>query len=204
MGLLDEAVSEIASNRGLRLTWYAVILIFGVMAVLTVVFYNSLTSSYLGQSLLNETQHLRQIASYVNVTPYLYPLLPVIIFAKNSLTDLLAYVFLVTVIIPIGIIAFNGGLVGFVTVFALPQHGNALVEFYLLAPHGVIEIPAFSLTVASISLLRRGVGDMYVKGFALLLMSLLMLVIAAIFESSVTILAGSIISALTVHTAGAA
>ena len=199
MGLLDEAVTEIASNRGLRITWYAVIVLFGVMAVLVVAFYNNLMSGYVGQYLLNETQQLKQLAGYVNVTPYLYALLPLLIFVKNSITDLLAYVFLITFIVPIGIIAFNGGLVGFVTAFTMPQHSNALVEFYLLAPHGVIEIPAFSLTVASMALIRKGVGNMYVRGFELFLMSLLMLAVAAIFESSVTIAVGSLVYILTAH-----
>ncbi|ESQ23334.1 MAG: hypothetical protein MGAcid_01040 [uncultured Acidilobus sp. MG] len=48
MGLLDDAVLEIASNRSLRLAWYLLIVVFGVSAVLVAVFYNSLQSSVLG------------------------------------------------------------------------------------------------------------------------------------------------------------
>jgi hypothetical protein len=48
LGLLDDAVLEIASNRSLRLAWYLLIVVFGVSAVLVAVFYNSLQSSVLG------------------------------------------------------------------------------------------------------------------------------------------------------------
>ncbi len=202
MGLLDEAVLEIASNRNMRFTWYAVIVVFGVSAILAVVFYRNIASSLLGQYFINETQQIKQLANYVNVTGPLYVVLPVIIFAKNSLTDLIAYGLLVTLVAPIGVIIFNGGFLGFVTAITLPYHGNVLVEFYLLAPHGVIEIPAFSLTVASISLLRKGVDYMYFKGFSLFLVSLVMLLVAAVFESTVTIGAGALVGLITSHAMG--
>ena len=197
LGLLDDAIDEIASDRGLRITWYVMIVVFGLSALLVAMFYNAIISSFTGQLLLNQTQQIRQIAAYVKMTGWTYAALPIIIFLKNSLTDLLVYSLLVTLVIPVAVLIFNGGLVGFVTELTLPVHGNPLVIFYLLAPHGVIEIPAFTLTAASLSLIRRGVGSMYSKGFALLVLSISMLVIAAIVESTLTLGSGALVNILT-------
>ncbi|MGC9072114.1 MAG: stage II sporulation protein M [Acidilobus sp.] len=197
MGLLDDAIDEIAINRRLRLTWYLLIVVFGLSAAFVVAFYKDIMSTALGQYFVNQTQQIRQIASYVNVSTGTYAFLPAIIFAKNSLTDVLVYALLVTLVFPIIVLIFNGGLVGFVSVLTLPEHGNSLVIFYLLAPHGVIEIPAFALTAASMSLLRKGVGSMYSKGFGLLALSVFMLIVAAIVESTLTPAAGALVGLLT-------
>jgi len=73
LGLLDDAVLEIASNRSLRLVWYLLIVVFGVSAVLVAVFYNSLQSSVLGSYMANETQQIKEVAGYFSNSSSLYP-----------------------------------------------------------------------------------------------------------------------------------
>jgi stage II sporulation protein M len=203
MGFLDDAVDEIAQDSLYRRAWYAFIVLFGVVAMLVATFYNKIVSGYLGQYLLNETQSIRSIASFANTSgPYFYAALPGIIFAKNSLTDIIDYALLITIVFPFFVIVLNGGLVGFVSVYTLPLHGNALAIFYFLAPHGVIEIPAFSLVASSMVLFfKRGIGRTYALAFSLLVLSVLLLVVAAIMESSVTLVVGSLVQALTNRTA---
>lgn len=205
MGLLDDALDELAGDDTYRRAWYLFIAVFGLVAVLVATFYREIISSYLGQYLLNQTQSIRSIVSFVNTSsPYFYAALPGIIFAKNSLTDIMDFVLMITIVFPIFVIILNGGLVGFVSVYTLPIHGNSLVIFYFLAPHGVIEIPAFSLVASSMILIfRRGLSKAYSIAFSLLALSVLMLVVAALTESSITILAGSFVQALTNATAGA-
>jgi stage II sporulation protein M len=203
LGLLDDAVLEIASNRSLRLVWYLLIVVFGVSAVLVAVFYNSLQSSVLGSYMANETQQIKEVAGYFSNSSSLYALLPVIIYANNSLKDVIMYALLIVLVFPPLVLIINGGLVGYVSMLTLPIHGNSLVVFYYLVPHGVIEIPAFSLTAASIVLIRRGVGAMYYRAFPLLVLSLTLLIVAAIVESTVTPGAAYLVRLLTNQSAGA-
>ncbi|ADL18561.1 hypothetical protein ASAC_0153 [Acidilobus saccharovorans 345-15] len=205
MGLLDDALDELAGDSTYRRAWYLFIIAFGVVAILVATFYKEIVSSYVGQYLLNQTQSIRSIVSFVNTSsPYFYAALPGIIFAKNSLTDIMDFVLMITMVFPIFVVVLNGGLVGFVSVYTLPIHGSSLAIFYFLAPHGVIEIPAFSLVASSMVLIfKRGLSKAYSVAFSMLVLSVLLLVVAALMESSVTILTGSFVQALTNATVGA-
>ena len=196
MGLLDEAVDEIAGDPELRRAWYLMIILFGALAVAVSAAYGYITKTYAGQVLLNELQQLKEVVEYTNSSNVPFVTLFAVIFANNSLKDVLDYALLVTLVFPFLFLALNGALVGFVAQYALPLHGTAVAIFYYLVPHGVIEIPAFSLVAASFVLIRRGVGVMYEKAFALLALSVLMLLVAAAVESGITPLVGSLVSHL--------
>lgn len=198
MGLVEDAIDEVASNKYIRYVWYLLILGLGITAIAVSALYNYIVSSPLGSYLLNELGSLRNTVGFVNTTAYSYALLPEVIYLNNSRVDLINFVLLLTMVIPVVIIdVLNGGLVGFVSMYRLPALKNALVVFYLLSPHGVVEIPAFALVASSIVTIKYGVRRMYYIAFALLLMSLLMLFVAALVESTITPLAGGLVQSLT-------
>ncbi len=190
MSLLDEVIDYIVSSRELRLAWYLLVAAMGAIAVATAAAYPEIARTALGRMLLNAINEIRQEFGTVNVDSY-YAL--ALIFSHNAAVDVVDYSLLALLVTPAIYAVINGLLVGLVVVYMLPVHGSALVEFYLLAPHGVIEVPAFALVGASVALIRKGLGQVYYVGLKLLVLSLILLAIAATIESSITPLAGYLV-----------
>ncbi|AFZ70855.1 uncharacterized membrane protein [Caldisphaera lagunensis DSM 15908] len=184
MGIIDDAVDLMINEKSLRRTWITLIALFGIVGIIIILSYNAIMQSFVGQYLQSQESGIRQIAQSFGLGNSYY-LLPFIIFGNNVKTAIITWVSSLTIVIPILIVAVNGGLVGFVLPGAYPN--PPLVLFYLLVPHGVIEIPSVTLVSSVfILLISKGPVKMYKNSIGLLLISAIMLAVAAFIESFLT------------------
>ncbi|MCE4607719.1 MAG: stage II sporulation protein M [Caldisphaeraceae archaeon] len=142
--------------------------------------------SFVGQYLQSQSSQIKEIAKSYGKNPFL---LPFIIFGNNLKTVVLTWAFSITIIVPILIVGFNGGLVGFILPLALKINPSypTIVLFYLLVPHGSIEIPAITLVASSfILMVKKGPAGMYKRSLGLLFLSIILLAVAAVIESFIT------------------
>ncbi len=184
MGIIDDAIDLLINEKSLRRTWITLIALFGIVGIVIIISYNAIMQSFIGQYLQSQESGIRQIAQSFGIGNNYY-LLPFIIFGNNVKTAIITWISSITIVIPILIVAVNGGLVGFVLPGAYPN--PPLVLFYLLVPHGVIEIPSVTL-VASVFILMisKGPTKMYKDSIGILVISAIMLAVAAFIESFLT------------------
>ena len=194
MGVIDDAIDLLINEKSLRRTWIILIALFGIVGIIIIFSYNTIMQSFIGQYLQSQESGIRQIAQSFEIGNNYY-LLPFVIFGNNIKTALITWISSITIIIPILIVAVNGGLVGFVLPAAYSH--PPLVLFYLLVPHGVIEIPSVTLVASVfILLISKGPAKMYRDSIGILIMSAIMLAVAAIIESFLTATIAQIIGSL--------
>lgn len=184
LSLIDEAIDLLINEKSLRKTWILLIAIFGIAGIAIVISYNAIMQSFIGQYLQSQESSIRQIAQSFGIGNNEY-LLYFIIFGNNAKTALITWISSITIVIPILIVLFNGGLVGFV----LPSANSnpPLVLFYLLVPHGVIEIPSVTLVASTfVLLISKGPVKMYRYSLGILIISIIMLAVAAFIETFIT------------------
>ncbi len=184
LGIIDDAIDLLINEDSLRKTWILLIALFGIAGIAIVISYNVIMQSFIGQYLHSQESSIRQIAQSFGIGNNEY-LFPFIIFGNNVKTAIITWISSITIIIPILIVSFNGGLVGFV----LPSANSnpPLVLFYLFVPHGVIEIPSVTLVASTfILLISKGPVKMYRYSIGILIISVIMLAVAAFIESFIT------------------
>ncbi|MDP8002706.1 MAG: stage II sporulation protein M [Caldisphaera sp.] len=200
MDILGDAIDTLIEEKNLRKTWILMIIIFGIAGVAIVLSYNYIMNSFIGQYLQSQSSQIKQIAQNFEGGNSIY-LLPFVIFGNNIKTAIITWLSSLTIIIPILIVAFNGGLVGFVLPLALQTQPTepSLVMFYLLVPHGAIEIPSVTLVASTfILMVNKGPLKMYKSSFGLLILSIILLAVAAVIESFLTrVIASMVYSIIT-------
>lgn len=121
-------------------------------------------------------------------------LLFIVIFVNNALVTIITWLLSITIIVPVLVVAINGLLIGFFIPLLFDLRIGDVSYLYLfltVAPHGVIEIPAITLAASVFTLVFfRGF-----KGFlsalpGVLLLAIIMILVAAVVESTVSLLLG--------------
>jgi len=196
-------VEQVVSDPALVGRVVAVLVLLGASMVAAVVGYDWIRSQVVGQMV---EESIEQVTSLADQPWYMFPIL---IFENNArlaiVTALLSPVF----IIPLFIIAFNGMVVGYVVVEAIIAgfgvkglltgvEGPGRIIFAFLAPHGSIEIPALAVAASTMFYLvdkARGVPVSFLRVLARnLALSILILAVAAIVETTITVAYGIIVA----------
>ncbi len=153
------------------------------------VFVSSLAAGYAYPSYSLVESFSEEVASrFSGLDPFSLALL---IFINNLSTAALVYVLSMLYVLPgMLLIAFNGYLIGSVVSYALEVEGlSPKIVIAALAPHGVVEIPAFLAASSGgiYYLLRaKGVKERLVKGLSLMIMVAILLAVAALIEAFIT------------------
>ncbi len=170
--------------RFLRM-WIAVILLFNVTSIVTAVLYDNIRDSLFSQELLNKFEDI----AGGSFNPFLMSLQ---IFVNNIFVTLVSALLSITLILPLFIIAINGAAVGFISSYALYGVENTIFStpyliFYSLITHGSIEVPALSIIATTALLAGRNLNTIIRSVASVLPIPVVMLLIAAIIESTLTI-----------------
>jgi len=100
-------------------------------------------------------------------------------------------------VVPLGILFFNGFLVGIVVEYSYLQGENLIKILLSIVPHGVVEIPAFAIAglggiewYLEIIKGEGTVGERFIKGFKIAMkmlgVAIFLLLIAAFIEAYIT------------------
>ncbi len=188
-------------ERTFILTWASLVLLFYVAMLAGSIAYHFSPASF-----------REQIASFIMEyyetrvpRPAFNPLaLFILILVNNSMVVIISLLLSITVVFPILVMIVNGVIVGFVvslTAFEILVGGSPsyLTLYMSLAPHGIIEIPAIALASSAFSVaFTRGFRAFISSLPGILLLSLSMILIAALIESTITL----ILAALTTYITG--
>ncbi|MCS7106765.1 MAG: stage II sporulation protein M [Acidilobaceae archaeon] len=179
---------DILLDRTFAYTWIGFTLLFGLSATLSSALYFSYDEQVKG--LVEEliAERMEQLEGL----PLPDELLFAVIFSNNAVIALVSSLLSFSLIVPLLIIMFNGAVVGFLisAVSAEASLGPLLGvgTYFLLAPHGVLEVPALSLaSSAVVGILARKNYPRFVIASSLL--ALLMLLHAALVEQLLFLLA---------------
>jgi stage II sporulation protein M len=127
-----------------------------------------------------------------------------VILINNMVVVIVAGLLSVTIVVPLLIMLVNGLLVGFVVPLASDMGGvfgggYSYISIYLsLAPHGVIEIPAIALASSAFAIaLTRGFRVFISSLPGILILALSMIAVAALVESTVTVVLSALVAYIT-------
>jgi stage II sporulation protein M len=150
---------------------------------------------------LSENPLIKNLIQYAQIYKPYEPLTVLFILAKNSLTAALAFFFAPLLLLaPAGILLLNGFILGMVG-SAVTTQISLIVAVEALAPHGIFEIPALIFACAAgmrfgmaslrklISLFEQRQYSLSVEfkaAWGLFILSLVLLLVAAIMETYVT------------------
>ncbi len=165
--------------------WIIVVLLFSATGIIATIAYSSLLNSLFSEQLLDKFEDM----AGDSFNPFL---LSMKIFINNTLVTLVSALLSVTVILPLFIIAINGIAVGFISSYAIYNTDNTLFQspymiFYSLITHGSIEVPALSLVAAAVLFAGRSVNAIIKNVISVIPVSIVMLLVAAVVESTLTI-----------------
>ena len=197
-GLLRDSINYLIRDEGLVKAWLLITLLFGALTTLFAGTYQAIMDRFgLARELTERSiERMEELSRLASVVP-----LPLLILGNNAVVATIEALSSITIVAPIIIIAFNswilGSLVGSILsggelIDGLEGPIAALTTFMSLAPHGVVEVPAMTLVAASVAKLRLGPKSVLKTALKLLPVSLLMLLIAAIVESALIIIAWSL------------
>jgi uncharacterized membrane protein SpoIIM required for sporulation len=192
----EELVNDILDRRVI-ITSIILIIIFTLSALAGLAFADKIVSGPIGDTIKREVKGLEK---YRNVGP----LTPLYIYTNNLRVSLIMDVLYPTIIVPPLLIAINGIVVGLLPTGLLVEPSfkmeglspgdMGLLYYALLVPHGMLEITTIvlvgSLIASGYSGCIRGVLSRMVRRFILALINLS---VAAIVESTVTLVVAVII-----------
>lgn len=210
-GLLSRA-ERFLLEKGLAKYWILGLLLFVAPMVLTALFYDYVEDSPIGGFLEEALGGLQERAKSVEGLGNLAVRIAAtfaLILANNLVVALIMALSSVTIVLPVAVIAFNGLLNGYVVgavlrgSLTLPEGGLAARDvspidvFAALAPHGVIEIPALALLVAPLMAVNSLSYKEAVKtSISLVPVVAVLLAVAALIESTITLIGLSIVQAV--------
>ena len=165
--------------------WIIIIILFSTTSIIAAIAYNSLLSSLFSEQILDKFRGMADDS----FNPFL---LSMKIFINNTLVTLVSALLSVTIILPLLIIAINGIAVGFISSYAIYNTENTIfnspyIIFYSLITHGSIEVPAISLIAATTLLAGRDINTIIKNVTYAIPVSIVMLLVAAVVESTLTI-----------------
>lgn len=188
-------------DRSFILTWASLIALFYIAMLAGSALYHTSPLGVREQviSLVREYYESRVPEGYLNPLVFF-----TVILINNSVVVVIATLLSITLLAPLLIMIVNGLIVGFIIslsaeIGGVAGGGLSYLSIYLfIAPHGVIEIPAIALASSAFSIaFRRGLKTFLSSLPSILLLSLSMIFVAALVESTVTIILATIVARLT-------
>lgn len=120
------------------------------VAAITLIFVASLIAGY-GHAVLNPTESARFMeelsADFGWLMDLSLPQIFLVIFLNNAIKALLAIIFGLLIIVPVGFVAYNGWIIGIVVYEQVRTSGYMPVVVGIL-PHGIIELPMIIVSAA--------------------------------------------------------
>jgi stage II sporulation protein M len=188
-------------DRSFILTWASLIALFYIAMLAGSALYHTSPLGVREQvvSFVREYYESRVPEGYLNPLVFF-----TVILINNSVVVVIATLLSITLLAPLLIMIANGLIVGFIIslsaeIGGVAGGGLSYLSIYLsIAPHGVIEIPAIALASSAFSIaFRRGLKTFLSSLPSILLLSLSMIFVAALVESTVTIILATIVARLT-------
>ena len=192
--MLVGRAEEYVYSRGFLRDWILSTAIIVVVMVAVSAAYPAIAESSVGDAIRRQLEQLVEKAGGGPLNPLS---LMALIILNNVRVALIMALSSPTLVLPVMIEAFQGAAVGYMISAVL--HGDYLAPsvgvqltplliHYGLVPHGVVEIPAISLVVAPlIGVGRHGLKKAVVYSLSLLPLTIAMLIVAGVVESTVTI-----------------
>jgi uncharacterized membrane protein SpoIIM required for sporulation len=198
LNLLD---SIILDELFVKRVTYMMIIFFVIPLFLGIVLWDPLSNTFIGDYVKKSAESVKETAGSFRGIEYF--LLPLVIFAKNTLVAVISAILAPLLIVPPIILATNGFLVGFViqsttwSTLALKLGGGVgLVTAAALAPHGAVEVPAISISASTVFYFIDYLRNREMRFFEILkrnlAISIIMLVFSAIIEAFITPIAAMI------------
>lgn len=120
------------------------------VAAITLIFVASLIAGY-GYAVLNPTESARFVeelsAEFGWLMDLSLPQIFLVIFLNNAIKALLAIIFGLLIVVPVGFVAYNGWIIGIVVCEEARTSGYISVVAGIL-PHGIIELPMILVSAA--------------------------------------------------------
>ena len=120
------------------------------VAAITLIFVASLIAGY-GYAVMNPTESARFVEELSAEFGWLMDLsllqIFLVIFLNNAIKALLAIIFGLLIVVPVGFVAYNGWIIGIVICEEARTSGYVSVVAGIL-PHGIIELPMIIVSAA--------------------------------------------------------
>ncbi|MEB3859688.1 MAG: stage II sporulation protein M [Desulfurococcales archaeon] len=197
---------------GIAKYWVASLLVFAVPMIASSILYEEIAGSPLGEAVSEALSDLERRASWLqdieNPAARAAAVFALIL-ANNVIVAVIMAASSVTLLIPVGVLAFNGvmvgyvmgaflrGLTGTVEAQAAAVEPSTIDLFVALTPHGIIEIPALALIAAPLLAAGKiGYVEAVKTSISLLPVTLALLAVAALVESTITVILLALVQAV--------
>lgn len=187
-------IDEYLLDKSLMSKTLAILIVFSIIMTLSSVFWQELANTPIGDYAESGSQDIQQAAESFSGIRYL--IIPLYIFIRNSIVSIISGVLGVTIIVPISIIVTNAMIIGYVIYDAIMSGlhieigAPSMLITAALVPHGSIELPAIAISASValylIDILRSRRVDLARVIKRNLILSLTMLVFAALIEAFIT------------------
>jgi len=179
-------------ERSFVITWISLVTLFYIATLVGSLLYHAAPETIREQIVLWISEYYKSRVPSLALNPIV---LFMVVLINNTVVAIVAWLLSITVVVPLLTMLVNGLLVGFIVSLVANLGGaagggyNYLSLYLFLAPHGIIEIPAIALASSSFAIaLTRGFKRFISSLPSVLILALIMIAIAAIVESTITII----------------
>ncbi|MCC6044304.1 MAG: stage II sporulation protein M [Desulfurococcaceae archaeon] len=179
-------------ERSFVITWISLVTLFYIATLVGSLLYHAAPETIKEQIVLWISEYYKSRVPGLTLNPIV---LFMVVLINNTVVAIVAWLLSITVVVPLLTMLVNGLLVGFIVSLVASLGGaagggyNYLSLYLSLAPHGIIEIPAIALASSSFAIaLTRGFKRFISSLPSVLILALIMIAIAAIVESTITII----------------
>ncbi len=179
-------------ERSFVITWISLVTLFYIATLVGSLLYHAAPETIKEQIVLWISEYYESRVPSLTLNPIV---LFMVVLINNTVVAIVAWLLSITVVVPLLTMLVNGLLVGFIVSLVASLGGaagggyNYLSLYLSLAPHGIIEIPAIALASSSFAIaLTRGFKRFISSLPSVLILALIMIAIAAIVESTITII----------------
>ncbi len=191
---------DLILDRNLVYSTILFILLFSIIMLVEPSIHSTIKKTLIGKVIDQTLEHMRkEITGTSSASPTRYFIfLAGRIYIQNLSVSAILSATAFTLIAPFVILSFNGLIVGYVLTEQLLNPTGPLGSVHSLAavimPHGAIEIPAIALVAGTSIKILDGLGAVFRYAIKALLLSAILLLIAALTEAFITPLIAYIIS----------
>jgi uncharacterized membrane protein SpoIIM required for sporulation len=179
-------------ERSFVITWISLVTLFYIATLVGSLLYHAAPETIRERIVLWISEYYESRVPSLTLNPIV---LFMVVLINNTVVAIVAWLLSITVVVPLLTMLVNGLLVGFIVSLVASLGGaagggyNYLSLYLSLAPHGIIEIPAIALASSSFAIaLTRGFKRFISSLPSVLILALIMIAIAAIVESTITII----------------
>jgi uncharacterized membrane protein SpoIIM required for sporulation len=179
-------------ERSFVITWISLVTLFYIATLGGSLLYHAAPETIKEQIVLWINEYYISRVPSLTLNPIVFFM---VVLINNTVVAIVAWLLSITVVVPLLTMLVNGLLVGFIVSLVASLGGaagggyNYLSLYLFLAPHGIIEIPAIALASSSFAIaLTRGFKRFISSLPSVLILALIMIAIAAIVESTITII----------------